>query len=184
MLLAELSLYENLKNVFENNFINWVVLIIGLYFIWNKYIAPILTENADKTKLIIADAKKANQEASLNLDEQKQKFAKLDASVNQIINEAHDLANELIKQSQLETQTKISQIQEHTANLVLDTKKNFINEVRQAVVESAFQTVSENLPNLLGDELVRKKQVDLFIQDLQKLKQIEEFTPSLESQLN
>ena len=93
MLLAELSLYENLKNVFENNFINWVVLIIGLYFIWNKYITPILTDSADKTKLTIADAKRANQEASLNLDEQKQKFAKLDASVNQIISEAQDLLN-------------------------------------------------------------------------------------------
>ncbi len=183
MFLAELSFYDSLKELFDNNLINWMILIVGLYVIWQKYVVPILNVTSEKSVLLITDAKKASAEANLLIEEQKRKYAKLDDNINSIIDEAKILANELVLQNQQDTQVKINQIKENTANLVLDTKKNFISEVRLAVVESAYELASENLPNLLENNLAKQHQIDNFIQELQNFKKADDFAFNLEAQV-
>lgn len=157
--------FEAFKQLFENNLINWLVLVAAIVYLWNKNVPPMFKAREEHIESAIKDAALVKKQGEDLLEEQKKRIANAEAEAQKILSEAKALAVQLgqqmeaqAKQDRADLETKIKQQMENERRLA-------VTQMRQTAAAAAIKLTEQLLPSLL-DEQSKAKLLDQFMEQL------------------
>ncbi|MFX4806022.1 hypothetical protein ABTB42_20760, partial [Acinetobacter baumannii] len=71
--------FEAFKQLFENNLINWLVLVAAIVYLWNKNVPPMFKAREEHIESAIKDAALVKKQGEDLLEEQKKRIANAEA---------------------------------------------------------------------------------------------------------
>lgn len=156
---------EALNHLFENNLINWIVLIGLLGFAWSKFVPSVLESRKDGIETALKEAAKARQEGEAFLAEQRAKVADADARSAQIIEEARQLAIEMELQMKAQMAADLADMQKKIEVQIAGERQLAITELRAAAARAAIKLTEQMLPSMMNAE-AKSKLLSQFMEQL------------------
>jgi len=153
-------------SLFENNLINWCVLIAGLYWLINKYLPPIFAAREESIKTALADAARARAEGETFLEAQKQKIANAEKEMDNILAEAVQVANQMRQQMEAQTQKEIADLSARIGQEIANERQLAISQLRSASARAAINLTKSALPAAITDG-VKTRLLDQFVGELE-----------------
>jgi F0F1-type ATP synthase membrane subunit b/b' len=87
--------FEAAKALFENNLINWLVLVAAIVYLWNKYVPPMFKAREEQIENSLKEAALAKKQGQELFQEQKKRVENAETEKKQILVEAKELAEQL-----------------------------------------------------------------------------------------
>ena len=171
-LLTEFFLAEVEANgvnaMFENNVINWLVLIGFVIWIMSKNLPPMLKAREDNINLAISQAKEAREMAHNLLQKQESSVANAQAEEEAILSEARSLAEQMKVQIAEQTQKDNAEMNHKFAQAIQGERQLLVNELRQATIKAAVQLTEAQLQSQTNHE-VKGQLLNQFMEQLETL---------------
>ncbi|CAN5547215.1 hypothetical protein BH11CYA1_BH11CYA1_30930 [soil metagenome] len=166
-LFAEVE-HNQLFAMFENNVINWVLLVAFFYWVMAKNLPPVFKARDESINATLAAAHKARVDAEAFLEKQKASVANAEKEAEQILVEAKTIAAEM--QANLEAQTKkdIAEMLVKFENAVAGERQLLVNELRQASIKAAIELTRGQLASQTSAE-VKANLLNQFMEQLETL---------------
>jgi F-type H+-transporting ATPase subunit b len=166
-LFAEVDAYESLKALFENNLINWLVLMAGVIYLWNKFVPPMFKAREDAITTAIADARATKAQGEAMLEEQKVRIANAEQEAAKILDEAKALATQLQQQMEEQTRKDTIDLERKIKQSIANEKQAAITSLRLAAARASIVLTEKALPSLL-DEAAKARLLTQFMEQLDK----------------
>lgn len=166
-LFAEVDAFESLKALFENNLINWLVLMAGVLYLWNKFVPGMFKSREESITTAIANAQATKRQGEALLEEQKVKLANAEQEAAKILDEAKNLANQLKLQMEAQTKKDMADLETKIEQSIANEKQAAITQLRQAAARASIVLTEKALPTLL-DENVKSRLLTQFMEQLDK----------------
>ena len=166
-LFAEVDTYGSLKALFENNLINWLVLMAGVIYLWNKFVPPMFKSREDSITTAIADARATKAQGEAMLEEQKVRIANAEQEAAKILDEAKGLATQLKQQMEAQTLKDIADLKAKVEQSIANERQAAISQLRQAAARASIVLTEKALPSLL-DEAAKARLLTQFMEQLDK----------------
>lgn len=166
-LLAEVE-HSGLFGMFENNLINWLILVGFLGWVLGKNLPPAFKGREESINATLNQAKKAKEEAEALLEKQKAAVANAEKEAAQILEEAKAVAKEM--QASMEAQTKkdIEEMLHKFETAVASERQLLINEMRAASVRAAIELTRNQLASKTSAD-VKSALLNQFMEQLESL---------------
>lgn len=158
--MASFSLFD-----FQNNIINWILLAIGVVFLWNKHTPPMFETRKRNILTALEDAATARKQGEQLLLEQQKRVANAEQEAAQILAEAKTLAAELKQQIIEQTAHDIVDLEKKMENRILNERQLMITEMRSAAARASIELTKEVLPTLMN-ATVKKNLLNQFMEQL------------------
>jgi F-type H+-transporting ATPase subunit b len=156
---------DQAKELFENNLINWVLLVVGLVYLYNKFVPPMFVQREERIKAAIADAAEAKRQGEELLAEQKKRIENAEAEQKQILAEARHLADTLKLQMEAQAKADSAQLLTKIEQQIANERQAAVTELRQAAAAASIKLTEQILPSLLDGE-AKAKLLNQFIEQL------------------
>lgn len=128
--------------------INFVILAVGVYLVWTKAIAKLLTRRSSDIKSAIEEARKAKDAADRNAAEYREKLSILDRKVSEI-------HNELKLEGQAEKARLIAEAAKSAEALKAQAKVAAEQEIKKARIE--IREEAARLAVQLAEDILKKE---------------------------
>ncbi len=151
---------------FENNLINWFVLIGFLCWLVAKYMPNILCDRQDKINTALGDASRARAEGEAFLEAQKSKIANSEVEMDNILSEALRVSREMKGRLDAETQEEIAAAGTKIDLEIAAERQLVISKLRAATATAAVQLTQRLLPAAITDS-ARSRLLDQFVVQLE-----------------
>lgn len=162
---------EVLSYIFKSNVINFILVVLFLY--WLLFIKiDIIKFLEDKSKEIIdtirqAESKKAN--AIQKLENTKESLKNIDVEMDKIVFDAHNLSDDIRAKSKEKIKKELANIEERTVALEKAHQSKAKEEVSRKVANASILVAKEYIENSL-DEATHKELIYNFINDLDNMR--------------
>lgn len=166
-LLAEVE-HSGLFGMFENNLINWLLLVAFLGWVLGKNLPPAFKSREESIGATLAAAQKAREEAEALLTKQKEAVANAEQEAAQILAEAKTVAAEMKDAMAAQTKRDIEEMLTKFESAVAGERQLLINEMRQASVKAAVELARQELAIKAGGE-VKGVLLNQFMEQLESL---------------
>jgi F-type H+-transporting ATPase subunit b len=166
-LFAEVDAYESLKALFENNLINWLILMAGVVYLWNKFVPPMFKAREESITNAIVEARAAKSQGEAMLEEQKVKIANAEQEAAKILDEAKALATQLKQQMEAQTLKDTADLKAKIEQSIANERQAAITSLRQAAARASIILTEKALPSLL-DETAKARLLTQFMEQLDK----------------
>ena len=166
-LFAEVDSYEQLKGLFENNLVNWLILMAGVIYLWNKFVPPMFKSREDSINSAIADAAATKRQGEAMLEEQKVKIANAEQEAAKILDQAKALANDLKQQMEAQTLKDMADLKVKIEQSIANERQAAITQLRQVAARASIVLTEKALPTLL-DEKAKARLLTQFMEQLDK----------------
>jgi F-type H+-transporting ATPase subunit b len=165
---AEVAEGGGLMGMFENNVINWLLLVAFLYWIMATKLPPVFKGREESIKATLSQAQKAREEAEALLNQQKTAVANAEAEAENILKEAKNAAHEM--QVAIEEQTKkdVADMLHKFENALAAERQVLVSQMRQAAVHAAIDLARVELASRVTPE-VRANLLNQFMGQLETL---------------
>lgn len=128
---------------------NFVVLVIGIYFVWKKVLKVMLDKRAEEIRASIAEAERVKGEAEAKLSEYREKVSGLDAKVESIRKRlAAEAAAEkarIIEEAGLQAKRLAEQAKTAAEQEIKKARIAIRNEVAELAIEAARELIGREL---------------------------------------
>jgi F-type H+-transporting ATPase subunit b len=161
----QLSGYPLVSSWFENNLINWLVLVVLLVILWQKVTPPMFAARAEKIETSLREAAEARAQAELLLKEQEAKVANVEEEVVQKQADAKMLAEELRVQREAQTQKDMADLSHKLQNQIATERAVAITDLRSSAAKAAIHLTEQILPSMMNDS-IRGKLLNQFMEQL------------------
>lgn len=161
----QLSGYGLVSSWFENNLINWLLLVVGIIFLWQKYTPPMFAGRKQNIETSLKDAALAKEQGEQFLKEQEEKVANAEKEFAGILAEAKKLAAELKTQLEQQTTKDIADLRHKLDNQIANERLVAVSEMRSAAARAAIKLTEQSLPSLMNDS-VKSKLLNQFMEQL------------------
>jgi F0F1-type ATP synthase membrane subunit b/b' len=104
LFLATVEQSNSLFALFENNLINWLLLIVLLFWLGNKYLPGAFRSRQNSIETMLREASQARAEGIAFLEAQQKKIANAEKEAEKILVDARHMAEQM--RTQLEEQTR------------------------------------------------------------------------------
>jgi F-type H+-transporting ATPase subunit b len=166
-LFAEVDAYESLKALFENNLINWLLLMAGVIYLWNKSVPPMFKAREESITNAIAEAQATKRQGEAMLEEQKIKIANAEQEAAKILDEAKALATQLKQQMEAQTLKDMADLKAKIEQSIANERQSAISSLRQTAARASIALTEKALPSLL-DEAAKARLLTQFMEQLDK----------------
>ncbi len=156
---------EAAKALFENNVINWLVLVVAIYFLWQKYVPPMFKAREEHIENALKEAALAKKQGQELFQEQKKRVENAEAEKKQIITEAKDLAEQLKQQMKAQAMEDMKNLEAKIEQQIANEKQQAITQLRQTAAVASIKLTEQLLPSLL-DEQAKAKLLNQFMEQL------------------
>ena len=162
---------EVLSYIFKSNVINFILVVLFLYWLLFIKIDSIKFLE-DKSKEIIdtirqAESKKAN--AIQKLENTKESLKNIDVEMDKIVFDAHNLSDDIRAKSKEKIKKELANIEERTVALEKAHQSKAKEEVSRKVANASILVAKEYIENSL-DEASHKELIYNFINDLDNMR--------------
>ena len=166
--LAEVGEQAGIMGVFENNLINWLLLVAFLWWILSSKLPPVFIGREDSIKATLAQAQEARQEAEALLQKQKVAVANAEVEAENILKEAKHAASEMQAAIALQTKKDIDDMLHKFENSLASERQVLVSQMRQAAVQAAIELTKGLLASRVTPE-VRASLLNQFMAQLETL---------------
>jgi len=161
----QLSGYPLVSSWFENNLINWLILVVLLFILWQKVTPSMFASRAEKIETSLREAAEARAQSELLLKEQQAKVANVEEEVAQKQADAKVLAEELKVQRAAQTQKDMADLGQKLQNQIATERAVAITELRSSAAKAAIHLTEQILPSMMN-ESIRGKLLNQFMEQL------------------
>ncbi len=159
---------EAVSKLFENNLINWILLLVFLGWLWSKYTPSMFAARKESIEGALKEAAKARQEGQESLLEQERKIANAEKDAEQILVEARRVAEEMRIQIAADTKNETEHIRKKIEQQVASERKQAITEMRSQAATVAVRLAEAALPGAISDT-ARKRLLGEFIEQVETI---------------
>jgi F-type H+-transporting ATPase subunit b len=165
---AEVAENAGIMGIFENNVINWLLLVAFLYWIMATKLPPVFKGREDSIKATLSQAQKAREEAQALLAQQKTAVANAEVEADGLLKDAKHAAHEM--QVAIEEQTKkdVADMLQKFENALAAERQVLVSQMRQAAVHAAIDLTRGELASRVTPE-VRASLLNQFMGQLETL---------------
>lgn len=160
--------FEALKAAFENNLINWLFLVAGLVYLWNKNVPPMFKAREDQIETAIKEAALAKKQGEELLEQQKKRIANAEAEAQQILADAKQLAEQLKQQMQAQAAKDAADLRTKIEQQIANERQLAITQLRQAAAVASIKLAEQVLPTVLDDK-AKAKLLTQFMEQLDSM---------------
>ncbi len=156
---------EAAKAIFENNVINWLLLVGFVVYMWNKYVPPMFKKREDRIETALKDAALAKKQGQELFEEQKRRVENAEAEKQQILAEARQLAEQLKQQMQAQAAKDAADLRTKIEHQIATERQLAITQLRQTAAVASIKLTEQLLPSLL-DEQAKARLLNQFVEQL------------------
>lgn len=157
--------FEAAKALFENNVINWLVLVAALVYGWNKYVPPMFKAREEHIENALKEAALAKKQGQELFQEQKKRVENAEKEKEQILADAKQLAVQLKEQMQAQADKDKKDLETKIQQQIANEKQLAITQLRQTAAIASIKLTEQLLPSLL-DEQAKAKLLTQFMEQL------------------
>jgi len=150
---------------FKNNFINWLLLVGLVVWLWNKYTPPMFQSRKENIENQLREAELARQNAERFLKEQQERVANAEAEAEKILADAKHLAEQLKLQVEEQTTKEIADLKIKLENSIANERQMAVIEMRSAAAKASIELTKQILPGLMTAN-VKANLLTQFIEEL------------------
>lgn len=154
-----------MMELFANNLINWIVLVILLGILWAKVTPAMFASRKEQIETALREASAARQEGQNFLKEQEVKIANAEKDAEQILVEAKRVASEMRAQIANDTKAEAEEIRKKIEQQIASEKHQAVTEMRSQAATVAVRLAEATLPGAVSDT-ARKRLLGEFIQQV------------------
>lgn len=157
-----------MAELFGNNVINWVLLLVFLGWLWARVTPSIFASRKERIENSLREAEAAKKEAQSFLTQQEQRIANAEKEAEQILVDARKVADEMRTQIATETKTEAENIRKRIEQQVIAERQQAITEMRSQAATVAVRLAEATLPGALT-ETSRKRLLGEFIEQVETI---------------
>lgn len=165
LFFAEVEASNGFMSMFENNVINWLLLVAFLWWVLAKNLPPVFKGRDESINATLTAAKAAREEAEALLTRQKAAVANAEKEAEQILAEAKAAAQEMQKSMEEQTQKDIAEMLKKFESAISSERQMLVTEMRQASVKAAMQLAKGQLSSAVTPE-VKAQLLNQFMEQL------------------
>lgn len=128
--------------------VTFIIFAAGIYFIWKKFIGPMLKKRAVGIEQAMADAKAAKEAADKKIEEYKEKLASLEKRISEI-------AEDLRKEGEAEKRRILAEAEKVVQKFKAQARITIEQEIKKARLE--IQAEVAELAVKMAEEILRKE---------------------------
>jgi F-type H+-transporting ATPase subunit b len=165
---AEVAEHAGFMGIFENNLINWLILVAFFWWIMSTKLPPIFKGREDSITATLVHAQKAREESQALLEKQKAAVANAEAEAENIVKEAKHAASEMQKAIELQTKKDIEDQLHKFESALAGERQMLVTELRLAAVQAAIELTKGQLASKVTPE-VKANLLNQFMAQLETL---------------
>jgi F-type H+-transporting ATPase subunit b len=165
---ADVAEHAGIMGIFENNLINWLLLVGFLWWVMSTKLPPVFKGREDSIKATLDHALKAREEAQALLEKQKAAVANAEAEAESIIKEAKHAASEMRLAIEEQTKKDIEDMLHRFETALATERQALVTEMRHAAVQAAIDLTRGQLASRVTAE-VRSNLLNQFMDQLETL---------------
>lgn len=168
---ADPDLIETLLK-WDNNVINWVLLVALIIWGWNKLVPPMLAARAKSIDEALASAAEAKAESDKFLQDQQTALENSKRDAAKMVEEAKVVAEQMKVEIERQTTAEIAALEKKFDAAIENQRQLVITEMRTAAAKAAVQLAKTHLETNVK-EADRKRLLTEFMQQLDTLENSE-----------
>lgn len=157
-----------LSGIFENNLINWGLLVVLLVVLWNRVMPAIFASRKDKIETALKDAATSRAEGQTFLLSQQERVANAAREAEQILVEARHVAEQMKAQIAEQSKRDGEELSRKTKQQIETEIQMAKAELRSQAAVVAVRLAEAALPGAITDSTRGKLQAD-FVKQLDSL---------------
>ncbi|MBY0357125.1 MAG: hypothetical protein K2W82_03915 [Candidatus Obscuribacterales bacterium] len=154
-----------LFGIFENNLINWLLLVAILIYMWMRITPGLFASRKSRIEQTLAEAAEARKEGQAFLEEQRKKIENAEHEAESILVEAKRVASEMKQQIAEETRKESADLQERITHQIEGERRLAITELRSQAATAAVRLAEATLPGAMTDS-ARSRLLNEFVEQL------------------
>lgn len=152
--------------LFENNLINWIVLIVLIVWFASKKLPGVFAQRTSAIDAAIQEARLTREEGEKFLQDQQQKIANAEKESDNILVEAKQIAEQMRSDMESATKKEVSDLETRIQQEIDNQRQMAVMQLRIAAAKAAIKLSEEGIPKALNDNM-KGKLVNDFIDQLE-----------------
>lgn len=157
---------EQLFEIFENNLINWLLLVAILVYMWVRLTPAMFAARKDKIEATLQEAEQAHKEGQEFLAQQKTRIENAEAESQKILDEAKRVASEMKAEIAVQTQSEEKYLRERITQQINAEKQQAFTEMKSRAAVVAVRLAEASLPGAITDSAKARLQ-NQFVEQLE-----------------
>lgn len=153
---------------FKNNLINWILLSVGLAFLWFKFMPPIFSGRERKINEALNRAAIAREEGRKLLEDQRLRISNSEKEAEQILVDAKRVADEMRISISEQATKEAEDLQRKVDQQIATHRQMVITELRAQAATVAVRLAEASLPGAITAN-VKKGLQERFVTQLESL---------------
>lgn len=159
---------HELFEIFENNLINWVVLVVLLVLLWQKIMPPVFEARRRKIEHALSEASRAKNEGEKFIAEQRARIENAEKEAEQILVEAKRVAEEMRQQIAEQSKKDAEDLHRKIEQQIATNRQMVITELRSQAATVAVRLAEASLPGAITSSVKQGLQ-ERFISQLDQI---------------
>jgi F0F1-type ATP synthase membrane subunit b/b' len=152
--------------LFENNLINWIVLIVVIVYFCAKSLPAVFAQRRSTIEAALQEAHQTKVEGEAFLVEQQQRIANAERESDTILVEAKQIADKMRADMEVSTKKELADLEQRMSQEVVNQRQMAIMQMRTTAAKAAIALSEAHLPAAMNDK-VRGKLVNDFIEQIE-----------------
>ena len=155
--------------LFENNLINWVVLVIAICWGASRIMPSVFSNRKSQIDGAIQDARIAREEGEKFLTEQQAKIANAERESDNILVEAKQIAEKMRGDMEAATKKELADLEHRIDQEITNQRQLAVLQLRTAAAKAAIALSESAIPQALNDQ-AKAKLMNQFMDQLEASK--------------
>ncbi len=151
---------------FQNNLINWVLLVVFVGWLVSKNAPAILLSRKEQIETMLLESKKIKEEGELFLAQQNQKVSNAEQEFQKILSEAKEIAVSMRQDMEVQVKREVAESQSRIKQEIEGDRQLAVMHLRSAVTEAAVALSQKILPSVITDK-TRARFKEQFIEQVE-----------------
>src|SRR4030095_6358889 len=158
-----------LFELFDNNVINWLLLVALLAWLAGKQLPGLFARRNEAIETTLGEAAQARAEGVAFLEAQQMKIANAEKEAEKILVEAKQMAEQMKAQADEQTKKELADFSRKIEQQIEGERRMAITQLRAAAAKAAVRLAEATLPAHMTDA-TRERLMGQFFQQLEEIR--------------
>lgn len=140
---------EGLSKIFENNLINWLLLMAFLVYLWMKVTPAMFAGRKDAIETALKEAEQAHKDGQEFLNQQKTRIDNATHESEKILEDARKVASEMKAEIAAQTENDTKSLRERITQQISAEKQQAFTEMKSRAATVAVRLAEASLPGAI-----------------------------------
>lgn len=147
LLIASVEHGNGLFAFFDNNLINWLVLVGLIAYMMSRLVPGLLASRRQSIESALKEASQARLEGLAFMEAQQKRVANAEKEAEEILVEARKVADQMRQQIEEQTAREIADLEAKIEQQVANERQLAVTQLRQAAAGAAIKLAELTLPH-------------------------------------